>query len=104
MIPDFNAYKKTQINTSSSEQLVLMLYDGARKFIKLAIKALQDGDMQAAHHNLIRSQNIITELICGINYEAGEMAENFQKFYRYMYSHVSQANLRKDTSTPKFWG
>ena len=97
MIPDLNAYKKNQINTASSEQLVLMLYDGARKFIKKAIKSIQDGDMQAAHHNLIRSQDIVAELMCGINFEAGEMAETFLRFYRYMHSQLIQANLKKDS-------
>ena len=97
MNPGLNAYKKNQINTASSEQLVLMLYDGARKFIKLAINSLQDGDMESAHHNLIRSQNIVAELMCGINFEAGEIAENFLKFYKYMHSQLIQANLKKDS-------
>jgi len=97
MSPDFNVYKQNQINTASSEQLVLMLYDGARKFIKLAIKSLQDGDMQSAHHNLIRSQNIIAELMCGINFEAGEIAEKYFHFYQYMHSRLIQANLKKDS-------
>jgi flagellar biosynthetic protein FliS len=47
MNPNLDAYKKNQINTASSEQLVLMLYDGARKFIKQAIKSLDEGDMQS---------------------------------------------------------
>ena len=97
MSPDFNVYKQNQINTASSEQLVLMLYDGARKFIKLAIKSLQDGDMQSAHHNLIRSQNIIAELMCGVNLEAGEIAEKFFHFYQYMHSRLIKANLKKDS-------
>ncbi len=97
MNPNVNAYKKNQINTASSEQLVLMLYDGARKFIKLAIKSIQDGDMEEAHHNLIRSQNIVAQLMCGLNFEAGEMAEKFLRFYRYMHSQLIQANLKKDS-------
>ena len=97
MNPDLNAYKKNQINTASSEQLVLMLYDGARKFIKRAIKSIQDGDMQSAHHNLIRSQNIVAELRAGINFEAGEIATNLFQLYTYMHSRLIQANLKKDS-------
>jgi flagellar protein FliS len=97
MNPNLNAYKKNQINTATSEQLVLMLYDGARKFIKQAIVSLQDGDLQSAHHNLIRAQNIIAELMCGINYSAGEIAEKFLYFYRYMHAQLVQANLKKDS-------
>jgi flagellar protein FliS len=97
MNPNLNAYKKNQINTATSEQLVLMLYDGARKFIKQAIISLQDGDLQSAHHNLIRAQNIIAELMCGINHSAGEIAEKFLYFYRYMHAQLVQANLKKDS-------
>jgi flagellar protein FliS len=96
MNPDLNAYKKNQINTASSEQLVLMLYDGARKFIKQAIKSLQDGDMEAAHHNLIRSQNIVAGLMSGINFEAGEIAQNLFQLYTFMHSRLIQANLEKN--------
>ena len=97
MNPDLNAYKKNQINTASSEQLVLMLYDGARKFIKLAIKSLQDRDMQSAHHNLIRSQNIVAGLMSGINFEAGEIAQNLFQLYTFMHSRLIQANLEKNS-------
>jgi len=97
MNPNVNAYKKNQINTASSEQLVLMLYDGARKFIKRAIISIQAGDMQEAHHNLIRSQNIVAQLMAGINYEAGEIAENLFQLYKFMHSRLIQANLKKDS-------
>lgn len=97
MNPDLNAYKQNQINTASSEQLVLMLYDGARKFIKQAIKSLQDGDMQSANYNLIRAQNIVAGLMCGINLEAGEIADNLFELYQFMHSHLIQANLKKDS-------
>jgi flagellar protein FliS len=97
MNPDLSVYKKNQISTASSEQLVLMLYDGARKFIKQAIKSLQDGDMEAAHHNLLRSQNIIAGLMSGINFAAGETAQNLFQLYTFMHSRLIQANLKKDS-------
>lgn len=97
MSPTMNAYKKNQVNTATSEQLVLMLYDGARKFTRQAIKSLQDGDMQAAHHHLIRAQDIIAELMCGVNLSAGEIAEKYLYFYRYMQGQLIQANLKKDS-------
>jgi flagellar secretion chaperone FliS len=97
MNSQINAYKKNQVNTASSEQLVLMLYDGARKFINLAISALQDGDIQKANHNLIRSQNIVAGLMSGINFEAGELAENLFQLYEYMHHRLIEANLKKNS-------
>jgi flagellar secretion chaperone FliS len=97
MNSQINTYKKNQVNTASSEQLVLMLYDGARKFINLAITSLQDGDIQKANHNLIRSQNIVSGLMSGINFEAGELAENLYQLYEYMHYRLIQANLKKES-------
>lgn len=96
MNSNVNAYKKNQINTASSENLVLMLYDGARKFISRAIKSLKDENIQEANRNLIRSQDILSELMAGINFEAGELAQSLFTVYEYMHYRLIQANLKKD--------
>jgi flagellar protein FliS len=96
MSSQLNAYKKNQINTTSSEHLVLMLYEGARKFIRSSIISLENGDIEAANHNLLRAQNIISELMSGINYNAGEIAKNLFDLYEYMHFQLIQANLKKD--------
>lgn len=96
MNSQMNAYKKNQINTASNENLVLMLYDGGRKFISRGIKSLESGDIEAAHHNLVRAQDIISELMSGINFEAGEIAHGLFTIYEYMYHRLIQANLQKD--------
>jgi len=91
-----NVYKKNQINTASSENLVLMLYDGARKFISRALKALESGDVEGANHNLLRAQDILSELMAGINFEAGDIAEGLFAIYEYMHFILIQANLKKE--------
>lgn len=91
-----NAYKKNQINTASSENLVLMLYDGARKYINWAIKSLENNNLAEANYNLIRSQDIMAELMSGINFEAGELAQKLFDVYEYMHFRLIQANLKKD--------
>jgi len=92
-----NVYKKNQINTTSSENLVLMLYDGARKFINRSIISLENDDIQAANYNLLRSQDILSELMSGINFEAGDIAEGLFAIYEYMHFRLIQANLKKDS-------
>lgn len=91
-----NVYKKNQINTASSENLVLMLYDGARKFISRSIISLENQDIQSANYNLQRSQDILSELMSGVNFEAGELAEKLFALYEYMHYQLVQANLKKD--------
>lgn len=96
MGPHINAYKKNQVNTTSNENLVLMLYDGARKFINRAVKSINEGDTQEANNSLLRAQNIISELMAGINFEAGEIARQLYVLYEYMHFKLVQANIKKD--------
>ncbi len=101
MNSQLNAYKQNQINTASSEKLVLMLYDGAGKFIKQAIKAMENCDIQTANNNLLRSQDIISELMANLNYEAGPIAQQYYTLYEYMHYRLVQANLKKDIPDAK---
>lgn len=91
-----NAYQKNQITTISSGQLVLMLYEGACKFIGRALLAMEARDIPAAHRDLVRSQEIVAELMRGVNFEAGAMAADFYDIYQFMYNQLIQANMKKD--------
>lgn len=96
MNPQVNLYKKNQVYTTSNEDLVLMLYDGARKVLYRAVKSLEEGDIQEANHYLLRAQNIVSELMAGINFEAGEIAVQLYTLYEYMHYRLIQANMKKN--------
>lgn len=91
-----NVYQKNQVQTNTPEKLVLMLYEGAIKFISKGIKAIEEKDIQEANNNLIRSQDIMLELMSGINFEAGDIAKNLYAIYEYMHHRLMQANLKKE--------
>ena len=54
-------YQKNSIETASPAKLTLMLYDGAIKFSHIAIEAIDEGDIEKAHKNIVKVQNIIVE-------------------------------------------
>jgi flagellar protein FliS len=91
------AYQTQAIMTASRGQLITMAFDGLRKFIKLGANAIDAGDIEAAHHNIVRAQDILVELYSSLDLEkGGEIAANLQKLYDFMYTQLVQANLRKD--------
>lgn len=91
-------YKQMQIKTASPGKLLLMLYQGAAKFMKLAKKDINEGKIEESHKNIIKSQNIILELQNTLNKEeGGEIALQLQSLYDYIYRELLQANLNKDT-------
>jgi flagellar secretion chaperone FliS len=80
----YQAYKKTQIQTSDQGNLILLCYDGTINFIRQAIKAHQDKNDAAMDELLTKSQNVLWELINGLNFEAGQIAYNLDSLYNYM--------------------
>lgn len=89
-------YQQVQAETASPGQLVLMLYGGVRRFLRTADQALEEGDLQAAHVALTRSQDVVFELISSLDTSVGEIGENLLSLYVYVYQQLVTANLRKD--------
>lgn len=90
-------YKSMQILSARPEKLILMLYDGAIRFIQQGIKAIEENNIEVSHHNLLRSQNIMVELIASLNFEkGGELAVNLFRIYEFMHYTLVQANIKKD--------
>ena len=90
-------YAKTKIQTATSGDLVIMLYQGCIKFMRLAKKSMEQGDIQNTNNYLIRSQDIIMELLTTLDNEKGdEVAQNLAALYEYLHRELVQANLKKD--------
>ena len=60
-------YQENSINTASGPELTLMLYNGAIKFCNMAMEAIKENDVQKAHDNIIRAENVIDELRSTLN-------------------------------------
>lgn len=91
------AYQDTSITTQSKGRLVVMLYDGAIKFMKMAIKEIEADNPEAKGKYIERAQNIINELNSVLDMEAGgEIAMNLRRLYLFMNRRLNQANIKQD--------
>jgi flagellar protein FliS len=87
-------YLKTQIQTASREQLILMLYDGAIRFGDQAKDRLALQDWEGSHGLLIRAQNIVLELLYALDRKTGgSIADNLAGLYTYCYQRLVEANI-----------
>lgn len=90
-------YKDAGVTTQSKGRLIVLLYDGAIKFMKLAIKELEAGNYEAKGQYITRAQDIINELNAVLDTEAGgEVAANLCKLYCFMNNRLSKANIKRD--------
>lgn len=92
-----DTYQEVAITTQSRGRLVVLLYDGAIKFLKLAVNELNDGQMGEKGLYINKAMDIISELNAVLDMEAGgDVAVNLRKLYMFMNRHLSTANIKKD--------
>lgn len=92
----YQTYKNNAILTASPIMLIVMLYDGALKFMVQAEKCLETNDYMGWNNYIKRSQNILTELSNCLNMDAGEVAQNLKTLYSYCYEQTVWANINRD--------
>jgi flagellar protein FliS len=92
-------YLETAVETASPARLIVMLYDGAIRFINEATYAMQQRDYETQNAKLQRAQKILAELISSLDFDkGGEIAENLFRLYAYMYNQLVEANINDDTA------
>ena len=91
-----NAYKKASVNTLDQNKLIIMLYDGAIKNANFAVQYMDSGEIEKVHDSLIKTKNIVTELLATLNMDqGGEIAKNLKSLYSFMFSQLIEANMEK---------
>ena len=88
-------YNNSKVLTASPAELTLMLYDGAIKFLNMAIMAIEKKDYEKAHNNIMKTQRIIDEFRSTLNFKYPVAAE-FEKVYEYISRRLVWANVKKD--------
>ena len=90
-------YRDNQILTAPQNKLIVMLYDGAMKNIRLAKLSVEDEKISDVNSYLLKAQDIVMELMTTLDFElGGEVAKSLYKMYDYMYSRLITANINKD--------
>ena len=92
-----DAYRRQDVMTASSVDLIIMLYDALKKNVVLGRRGIDKKDVQNSHKHLIKAQEIVSELINSLdmNYQ---ISEELLALYDYMLRNIEDANIRKDTA------
>lgn len=91
----YAAYASNKVMTASPGELTLMLYDGAIKFCNLALEAIDEGEIEKAHTNIVKVEHIIEEFQGTLNHKY-PVADDFEAVYAYLMRRLREANLKKD--------
>jgi len=91
------AYRESAVLSAQPEQLIVMLYDGARRFLGQAAIAMGDGQVELAHRKLRRTEDILLHLREVLDMEqGGEIATRLQSIYLFCQSYLLKARLDRD--------
>ena len=91
------AYRRTEVQSSSPLELVVMLYDGAIKFTLEARQAIDTRDVRARTTAVSRALAIVAELQNTLNMqEGGDVARELDRLYAYMNTRLLDVTGRAD--------
>jgi flagellar protein FliS len=92
-----NAYREHNVATQSREHLIVMLYDGAIRFLRQAIEAAEAQDFAKKGELIGKAIDVINELNLALDFDASEeICNNLRGLYTFMIRHLNEANIHCD--------
>lgn len=88
-------YQQNEVLTASRGKLLLMLYDGAIKFLRFSKVAIDEANIENTNKYLCKVQDIISELMVSLDMKY-EISKSLYALYDYMKYRLIQANIKKD--------
>ena len=93
-----DAYRRQDVMTANSVDLIVMLYDALKKNLILGGRKIEKNDASAAHKHLMKAQEIVSALVNSLdmNYE---ISEDLLSIYDFILRNIGYANIHKDAET-----
>ena len=90
-------YQETSISTQSKGRVVVMLYDGAIKFLRQGREAMVQQDYSKKTHFLAKARDIVFELNQSLNLQdGGALAQNLRSLYNFLWRYIGQAGFQNN--------
>jgi len=90
-----DVYRRQGVLTASPMELIIMLYDGLRKDMLIAERAIKKDDAAQAHHNLVKAQDIVNELINCLDLSLS-ISKDLLALYEFILHELEAINVAKD--------
>ncbi len=91
-------YKQTSITTSNQTQLVVMLYDGALRFLHQGVEAIGRNDIEGKATACDRALAIVQHLHLSLDMERGEeIASELERLYSFVIAQIVEGSSKLDT-------
>lgn len=92
----YDKYRQSSVQTSTPAQLLLMLFDGAIRFINAGLDGVHQQDIQKSNLNFGKAQSIMSELMSTLD-PSYEVSKSLFALYEYINHLLIEANIKKET-------
>ena len=93
-------YQETSINTSSPAKLVVMLYQGAIRFLRQGIDDIRSKNLAGKARSIDRAVAILQHLQSTLDTKNGEeIAKDLDRLYTYAVERISQGSATLDAES-----
>lgn len=90
-------YLETQVLTAPPEQLHMLVIDGALRFARLGLQALDEANYELSHESFSRSRAFVNELISGLKADGDEaLIHNLQGLFGFVHRSLVAADGERD--------
>ncbi len=90
----YDTYRQNNVQIESPEKLIEMLYEGIIRFASLAIKAIENGDIEKRTYWINRTIAIFVELINSLDPDkGGEVAYYLEGLYNQQIKFLTESNI-----------
>lgn len=94
----YRAYQKTQITTAKPEKILLLLYEGAIRFVKTASARMREKNIAEKGKFISKTIAIISELMNTLDHKVGgQLAADLENLYMFMIDKLIEANINNNT-------
>ncbi|ABQ28236.1 flagellar export chaperone FliS [Geotalea uraniireducens] len=100
MANPYTQYQTMQVGSASPEKILIMLYEGAINFTRIAADRMRNNDIAGKGKYIGKALAIVTELMNTLNHDVGgEIAINLERLYMYLISEFTEANLNNSAAS-----
>jgi flagellar protein FliS len=90
-------YLETAVSTQNKGRVVVLLYEGAIRFLHQGRIAIQNGNYAQKTTALAKARDIILELNQSLNLEeGGALAQNLRSLYNFLWRYIGQAAIQNN--------
>lgn len=95
----YQEYQNNSVETANQQELIIMLYEGAIRFLENSITYLDSyKTYDKANTQILKAQDIVTELMVSLDMEkGGEIAQNLMNLYVFMKKLLIEGNMEKNS-------